>query len=43
MECACLCSFVGDGGAGFGVDGLGDSVQAQTLIANLLKEMGSEN
>ena len=43
MECACLCSFVGYGGAGFGVDGLGDSVQVQTLIANLLKEMGSEN
>ena len=43
MECACLCCFVGDGGAGFGVDGLGDSVEVQTLIANLLKEMCGEN
>ena len=43
VECACLCGFVGDSVAGFGVEGLSDSVQIETLIANLLKEMGREN
>ena len=42
MECACLCGFVGDGGTGFDVDSFGDSVQVETLIADLLKEMGGE-
>ena len=43
MESSGLCGFVGNGGAGFGVHSLGDSVQVQTLITNLLKEMCGEN
>ena len=43
MESSGLCCFVGDGGASLCVRGFGDSVQVQTLIANLLEEMCGEN
>ena len=43
VESSGLCCFVGNGGTGLGVHSFGDSVQVQTLIANLLKEMCGEN
>ena len=43
MESSGLCCFVKNGGTGLGVHSLNDSVQVQTLTANLLKEMCGEN
>ena len=43
MESPGLCCLTGDVGSLFGVEGLGDAVQVEAFLAELLEKVGNEN
>ena len=43
MEGSGLCGFAGNVGALFGVEGLGDAVEVEAFLAELLEKVGHEN